>query len=70
MRDLIRRLAREESAQEIVEYAYAAMLLGLVGLLVWAAIVGLLGDRYEEYSDPDTGVQSLWEPDDPVAPAP
>jgi Flp pilus assembly pilin Flp len=58
----VSRFLREDSAQELVEYAYLAMFVGLAGILVWQAIVGLLGDRYAEYN---TNVQGLWEPPDP-----
>ena len=56
----------EESAQELVEYAWLAFWVGLSGLLVWAAVVVLLGDRYTDYigdADPNniTGVQQLWD---------
>jgi Flp pilus assembly pilin Flp len=57
-----RRLLHEDSAQDLVEYAYLAALVGLAGLLVWAAIVGLLGERYSEYN---SGVQGLWESPSP-----
>jgi Flp pilus assembly pilin Flp len=62
MRATFGRLLRDDSAQELVEYAYLAALVGLVGALVWIGIVGLLGERYAEY---DAGVQNLWEPPTP-----
>jgi Flp pilus assembly pilin Flp len=59
----MRRFLRDDSAQDLVEYAYLSMFIGLVGILVWSAIVGRIGDRYTDYN---TGVQNLWEP--PPAP--
>lgn len=56
------RFLRDESAQDLVEYAYLAALVGLVGAVVWASVVQLLGDRYDDY---DSGVQGLWEPPEP-----
>jgi Flp pilus assembly pilin Flp len=58
----VHQFVRDDSAQELVEYAYLALFVGLAGILVWQAIVGLLGDRYAEYN---TNVQGLWEPPDP-----
>ena len=63
MRELLRRFVRDESAQEVVEYAYAVLFLGLVGIVLWGVILGLLGDRYTDYND---GVQELWVPPDPA----
>jgi Flp pilus assembly pilin Flp len=48
----------DECGQDLVEYALLTALIGLVGITVWATIVGLIGDRYTDY---DTGVQGLWE---------
>ena len=56
------RLYYEESAQDLVEYAYLSAFVGLAGIVVWAAIVQLLGDRYTEYN---SGVQSQWCPPNP-----
>lgn len=55
---LARRFLREDSAQDLVEYAYLAALVGLVGAVVWVEIVRLLGERYTEYN---SGVQDLWQ---------
>jgi Flp pilus assembly pilin Flp len=56
------RFVRDDSAQELVEYALLGVFVGLAGLLVWDGIVTLLGVRYDGYND---GVQSLWIPEDP-----
>jgi Flp pilus assembly pilin Flp len=52
------RFWREESGQDLVEYALLTLLVGLVGATVWSGIVVLIGDRYTDYN---TGVQELWE---------
>ena len=51
----------DECGQDLVEYALLTALIGLVGLAVWSQIVGLIGDRYDDYDDVATGVPSLWE---------
>jgi Flp pilus assembly pilin Flp len=52
------RFWRDETGQDLVEYALLTMLIGFVGAAVWSGIVNLIGLRYTDY---DTGVQSLWE---------
>lgn len=64
MRERLRQFVREESAQDLVEYAYLTAFIGLAGLAVWQAIVGTMGTAYLGY---DTNVQGAWEPPDPGA---
>jgi hypothetical protein len=59
---ILRRWYSEDSAQDLVEYAYLSAFVGLAGLVVWATIVQLLGERYADYN---TGIQSQWCPPDP-----
>jgi hypothetical protein len=69
MKTLVRVARRwwgDESAQELAEYAWLAFSVGLVGLLLWPIIVGLLSERYTDYigdRDPNniSGVQQLWD---------
>lgn len=58
----LRYFIRDESAQDLVEYAYLCVFVGLVGVVVWDGIVQLLGERYAEYN---SGVQGLWQSPDP-----
>jgi Flp pilus assembly pilin Flp len=58
----INRFIRDESAQDLVEYALLCAFIGLVSVLVWANIVTLLGLRYGEYN---SNVQALWASPDP-----
>jgi Flp pilus assembly pilin Flp len=62
MQGAIRQFIRDDSAQDIVEYGYLAALVGLTGILVWGAIVNLLGLRYTDYNN---NVQNVWFPDPP-----
>ena len=61
MSEWLRRFWDDESAQEVAEYAFLSLFIGLVGLLLWPVIVELMGDRYEAYND---NVQGEWEPPD------
>lgn len=63
MRYEIARFVRDESAQDLVEYAMLGAFIGVVGILVWQNIVTLLGARYTEYN---TNIPPLWEPPDPA----
>ena len=49
--------ARDESAQDLVEYALLGVFVGVAGALVWQNIASLIGERYAEYN---TNVNSLW----------
>ena len=60
MRALLRRFLCDEAAQEVVEYAYAVLFVGLVGILIWSAVVQLIGARYTDYNN---DVQDLWDYD-------
>lgn len=62
MFQIVRRLLREEDAQDLMEYALLGVFVGVVGVLVWNNIVSLLGIRYGEYN---TNVQDLWVQPDP-----
>jgi hypothetical protein len=59
MSEFIRQFIEEDSAQELAEYAYLTLFIGLVGILVWPVVLDLLGARYTDYND---GVQGEWEP--------
>ena len=59
MRGTFRSFLADDSAQDVVEYAYLALFVGLVGIVVWSSVVDLLGLRYTDYND---NVQDLWEP--------
>jgi Flp pilus assembly pilin Flp len=62
----LRKFLHDESAQDLVEYAYLSLFIGIAGLIAWTAIVNTMGAAYQGY---DTNVQNAWEPCDPgVAP--
>jgi Flp pilus assembly pilin Flp len=56
-------LIRDDGGQDLVEYGLLGLFVGLAGLAAWQAIVTGLGTSYSGY---DSGVQSLWVPNDPM----
>jgi Flp pilus assembly pilin Flp len=53
---LIVRLLREDSGQDVIEYALLCALIGTVGILAWQSIGTTLGAKYLGW---DTGLQSI-----------
>jgi Flp pilus assembly pilin Flp len=58
------RLFREESGQDLIEYALLTAFIGLAGAAAWSAIAGSLEAAYTGY---DNDVQGIYEPLDPGA---
>lgn len=52
----------DESAQDLVEYAFLGAFIGVVSVLVWQNISTLIGARYTEYN---TNVNTLWASPEP-----
>ncbi len=59
----LRRLAVDETAQDMVEYALLVAGVGLVGIAAWATIETLLA---QSYAGLEEAQQDLWEPPDPL----
>lgn len=59
---LWKRFVSEESGQDLLEYAFGAAFVGIVGYLALNGIVSALGITYGSWLDPTTGAPSLWEP--------
>jgi Flp pilus assembly pilin Flp len=66
VRPQLRAFVRDDSAQDLVEYAYLSLFVGLAGILVWTGIVNVMSTAYAGY---DSGTQGLWEPPDPPPPS-
>lgn len=66
MKSVVRAFIDDESAQDLVEYAYLTLFVGLAGLAAWTAIVDTLSAAYAGY---DSDTQNLWEPPDPPPPS-
>jgi Flp pilus assembly pilin Flp len=58
----LRRIARDDSGQDVVEYALLTAFFGLATLAAWTSIHNALG---VSYGNTTTGVQGLWDPPPP-----
>ena len=63
MRHILRRLLREDSGQDFVEYA---LLAGVIGLGSYLGFVAIQNAIFTSYGTWDTGQQNLWEPPNPL----
>jgi Flp pilus assembly pilin Flp len=54
----LQRLVRDDSGQDVVEYALLTAFLGLAALTAWSTIRDTLG---LSYAGTTTGVQGLWD---------
>ena len=59
---MLRAFARDESGQDIVEYALLTAFFGLAALAAWTSIRDALGVSYGATT---TGVQTIWDPPPP-----
>jgi len=58
----LRRIACEDSGQDVVEYALLTAFVGLAALASWTTIRDAIGANYTRST---TGVQGLWDPPPP-----
>ena len=65
VRNLLLRFLFDDTGQDLIEYGLLSAGIAVVGILAWDAVRTTLGDKYEGW---DSGVQDLWEPDDPITP--
>ena len=56
----------DEAGQDVIEYGFLSSGIALVGVLLWQNVPS--ASAFSTYTGWDTGVQSLWAPDDPVTP--
>lgn len=64
---LVIAFARDDSAQDLVEYALLAGFIGISGYVALDAIVPALASTYTSWLDPSTGVPSKWDPPAPIS---
>jgi Flp pilus assembly pilin Flp len=62
VKDFLRDLIRDESGQDLVEYALLTVFVAMVGALGFRAITEGIGTAYPRW---DTQEQNLWMPQDP-----
>jgi Flp pilus assembly pilin Flp len=65
---LLRRFIHDDGGQDIIEYAFLAVFIGVVGWLVLDGIRDEATDTYTSWIDAGSGTPSLWEPTEPPAP--
>jgi Flp pilus assembly pilin Flp len=58
-------LVRDESGQDVIEYALAAAFLGIVGVGILQAIGVDVFTAYSNWMNPDQGVPKYWDPKPP-----
>ena len=63
---LVTKCARDDGAQDLVEYALLAAFIATAGYLALMAIAPTLGATYGTWLDPTNGVPSLWDPPPPA----
>jgi pilus assembly protein Flp/PilA len=63
MISLLARLARDEGGQDLIEYALLTALVGLVAIAAWKAVETAIKTTYGSW---DSGVNSLWTPEEPT----
>jgi Flp pilus assembly pilin Flp len=56
MRDLFARLIRDDSGQDVIEYALLGAFIATVGIVAWESVGARIGAAYTGW---DAGVQSL-----------
>jgi Flp pilus assembly pilin Flp len=61
----VRRIANDESGQDLVEYGLMAAFIGIAGYLVLMALGGDILNTYQAWLNPTTGTPSLWDPPAP-----
>ena len=65
VRLLARRFCRDESGQDLIEYALLTGIVTVSSILIFASIRTKMGDAYISYES--TG-QANWSPDNPITP--
>jgi Flp pilus assembly pilin Flp len=65
-RRIVTSFVRNESGQDLVEYALLAAFVGISGWVALSTIAPTVGAVYSSWLDPTTGAPSLWEPPAPA----
>jgi Flp pilus assembly pilin Flp len=56
---------REDTGQDLIEYAFLAAFIGIAGYVAVSTIGPAVNATYSTWVDPTTGSPKLWEPADP-----
>ena len=61
----VRRFVRDDSGQDLLEYALLVAFVGVAGWAALSAIGPTVSTTYASWVSPTTGAPSLWEPAEP-----
>jgi Flp pilus assembly pilin Flp len=61
----LRLVAKQDDGQDMIEYAFILVFIGIAGILALQAIGVGVGTTYTSWMDAETGVPGLWDPPDP-----
>lgn len=67
--DLLTHLVRDESAQDLLEYALLAAFIGIAGWAVLMTLPNVMGATYASWLDTTNGVPGQWDPPEPASAA-
>ena len=59
------RLVREDTAQDLIEYAFLAAFIGVASYVAVSSIAPAVNQTYATWIDPTKGSPKLWDPADP-----
>jgi Flp pilus assembly pilin Flp len=59
---MLRAFVREETGQDLVEYAFLAAFMATAGYVALIGIGPAVASAYASWLDPSAGVPSLWDP--------
>ena len=65
MKNLFNRFAREESGQDLIEYALLCTFIGFVGIATWDLVRAAINTTYTSWN---SNMNAAWEPPDPSGP--
>jgi Flp pilus assembly pilin Flp len=60
---LLKRLYREDSGQDLIEYVLLTGIIAIAGILVFPTIQSKMADAYQNWN---ADAQAIWEPPPPM----
>ena len=63
MKELLVRMVLNDEGQDLIEYAVLTAFIGIAGMAAFNLIATTMNTTYGSW---DTGINSLWEPADPL----
>jgi len=62
---LLKRLCKEDSGQDLIEYVLLTGIIAIAGVLVFPTIQSKMAAAYQNWN---TGAQAIWDPPPPTPP--